>query len=283
MRIFLISATGLLGSKLYKSLVERGFDVMGTSRRGVEGLVRFDLERPDVDVIRAFNPDAIVISGAYTDVDGCEVDRMRCLLVNCLGVGEISKKFSSHIVYISTDYVFSGDRGWYSERDLPRPVQWYGVTKLCGEYAVMSSARRWTVFRPSTLFGAGGQKENFGMFVVRSLLKGISIKAFDDMFSTPTLANNLVEAVIEAIERELVGLYHFAGRDRVSRYEWALAIARLLGKESLVQRGSMSEARWSAQRPRDSSLSSQLADSVFKTSRLSLEESVYRFVRDLGL
>ena len=278
-RVVLISATGLLGSKLFSLLSSRGFDVVGTSS-GDGRFISFDLSEPDVGRLRSLKPDVVVISGAYTDVDGCEVDRMSCFKVNCYGVQAVASNVDAHLIYVSTDYVFSGERSFWVERDGPRPLQWYGVTKLCGEHAVMAYARRWTVLRPSTLFGYGGRKVNFGMFVARELTAGRVVKAFVDLYSTPTLADNLAEAVAEVVEREITGLFHFSGTARASRYQWALEVARRLGREELVVPAVSSEARWVAKRPKDSSLGSLHVDVVFKTRRLDLSEAVEKFVSE---
>ncbi|MEM1637915.1 MAG: SDR family oxidoreductase [Pyrobaculum sp.] len=280
MRVALITATGLLGSRLYRLLSARGFDVVPFSHSSGP-YRRFDLESPDVDVLKSFRPDAVVISAAYTDVDRCEEEPARCLAVNCLGVAAVAKALpGAHVVYISTDYVFSGDRGMYAESDLPSPVQWYGVSKLCGERAAAAYASKWTVLRPSTLFGVGGSKLNFAMWAAGELSAGRKIRAYTDLYSSPTLADSLAEAVAEALERGVYGLFHFAGADRASRYQWALAIAKRLGAEGLVEPSSSAAASWRAKRPRDSSLSVEKARGVFKTRPLALDEAIDKFVEE---
>ena len=278
-RVVLISATGLLGSKLFSLLSSRGFDVVGTSS-GDKRFISFDLSEPDVGRLRSLKPDVVIISGAYTDVDGCEVDRLSCFKVNCYGVQAVASNVDAHLIYVSTDYVFSGEGSLWVETDVPRPLQWYGVTKLCGEHAVTAYARKWTVLRPSTLFGYGGKKVNFGMFVARELMAGRVVRGFVDLYSTPTLADNLAEAVAEVIEGGITGLFHFSGVTRVSRYQWALEIARQLGREELVTPAVSSEARWVAKRPKDSSLGSLHAELMFKTRRLNLGEAVEKFVSE---
>lgn len=286
MRILLITATGQLGSRLYEALLGAGFSVVpGYHSRPVEGGVRVDLSEPETvaAAISAAKPDVVVVSAAMTDVDGCERGRDTCMHVNCLGPAVAAAK-SPWTIYISTDYVFDGERGWYVEEDRPRPIQWYGISKLCGEYAVTGYSARWTIIRPSTLFGLGGSgKPSFAEWVLRQVLEGREVRAFADLYSTPTYVESLAQLIVEVLERGVTGLWHWAGTDRVSRYEWALLIARRLGREDLVKPASTSEALWAARRPRDSSLSIERARRFFKTRPMGLSEAVDDMLRRAGL
>lgn len=282
MRVLLITATGLLGGKLLPLLASRGFDVVPAHHSApVPGGVAVDLADPAsvASAVRSSGADAVVLSAAYTDVDKCEEEREACLKVNCLGPAAAAEA-APWLIYISTDYVFDGSRGGYSESDQPSPIQWYGLSKLCGERAAAAYARRWTILRPSTLFGLGGSKLNFAMWALRELSAGRPVRAFTDVYSSPTLADSLAEAVAEALERGIEGLWHFAGATRASRYEWAAAVAERLGLRHMVQPAASASAAWRARRPKDSSLSTARASARFKTKPLPLEEAAARFVEE---
>ena len=171
-----------------------------------------------------------------------------------------------YLVYISTDYVFDGERGFYSEDDVPNPVNYYGLTKLLGEVAVSSSLPdNSLIVRVSGLYGYSPTgKRNFGITALEKMLKNEEVKAFTDQYLSPTYVPFLAEKLLRLVERgsEINGVVHVAG-ERVSRYEFALLLARILGRDQeLVKPTSMEELRLPARRPRDSSLDTSRAQAL---------------------
>ena len=160
------------------------------------------------------------------------------------------------VVYISTDYVFDGEKGRYLEEDQPNPVNYYGQTKLTGEEHVKKLCERYVIMRTSVLYGTHPTKLNFATWTVTSLLEKRPLAIVEDHFNSPTLASNLARAALEIVEKELWGVYHAAGTERISRYGFALKIAEVFNLDvSLVKPIRMSELKtWTAKRPKDSSL-----------------------------
>ncbi|MEZ0394093.1 MAG: dTDP-4-dehydrorhamnose reductase [Desulfurococcaceae archaeon] len=272
--MFVTGATGLLGFSLVEELVARGYKVYATHHRagplgmGDVSWIYVDLGDPDtiIAAVREASPDVVVHAAAYTDVDGCELNKEQAYRINyeaTRAVAAAAQREGSGLIYISTDYVFDGLRGMYREGDVPNPVNYYGLTKLLGEVAVASSLpNRSLIVRVSGLYGYSPTgKKNFGMAALERLMKGEPVNAFHDQYLSPTYTYHLAKSIAKAIEKGLTGLVHVAG-DRASRYEFALMLAEALGADrSLVNAVSLESARLPARRPRDSSLDTALARS----------------------
>ena len=258
-------ASGLVGQHVAQLLHEKGFTVYGTYRTEKASLditwVRACLENLEeiLEVLNRARPDIVVHCAAVTDVDYCEENREHAYRINVLATVTIAKycsKNGTYLIYISTDYVFDGKRGRYIETDIPNPVNYYGLTKLLGETAVLAVEHS-LVVRTSNVFGLSLRgKKTFPIYVIEKLLRNEHVFAIVDMYNSPTYAPALAEAIYLAIEKGLVGILHFAG-ERTSRYELAIKIAELLNKpKTLVRPVSGNDVRFRAPRPRDSSLES---------------------------
>ncbi len=292
MRVLVTGGSGLLGYWVSRVFAERGFQVYSTFHEkkppAVEGVewIRVDLEEPGLvaSAISSSRPDVVVHTAAYTDVDGCEVNRERAYRVNVEGTRAIARLCRSkgfRLIYISTDYVFDGSRGLYSEGDAPNPINYYGLTKLLGEEAVLSACDGSAVVRVSGLYGYSPTgKRNFGFNVYEALSKGSEVRAFSDQYLSPTYVVELARSLERLVGVDFSGVIHIAG-ERMSRYEFALLVARAGGfSEELVKPASLREARLVARRPADSSLDTGRA----KALGLSIpptSECVGMFVSDM--
>lgn len=279
MEVVVTGAGGLLGWWVARVLAERGYRVYGVYRErggGLEGVewVRADLEAGVPEVVR--RADVVIHAAAYTDVDGCEVDRARAYRANFLATLAVARA-ARRVVYISTDYVFDGERGMYREEDVPNPVNYYGLSKLLGEGPVL--ARGGVVVRVSGLFGVSPHgKRNFGVEALLRLRRGEEVRAFVDQRLSPTYVPFLAERLADLLERDVEGVLHIAG-EPATRFEFAVALAEALGVDrGLVKPARLSEARLVARRPRDSSLDTSRAASM-GLSLPPLREALRHFVK----
>lgn len=279
MKIFITGGSGLLGSKLAEIALEMGYEVYsGYSSHQPEfgEKVKFDLANAEsvVKVIDEIKPNVIIHSAALTDVDKCEIEKELAYKVNVEGtkvVAEMARKVGAFMVYISTDYVFDGSRGMYREEDETNPINYYGYTKLLGEKNCYCIARTCVIYGSKPASG----KVNFALWVLKNLEDGKEVRVVTDQFVTPTLNTNLAEMVLEAAEKELKGVFHLAGATRVSRFEFALEIARTFGlDENLIKPAKMSEMKWIAKRPKDSSLDVSKAKKNFRKQPIELEKAL---------
>lgn len=268
MKVLVTGGTGLLGYNVVEAMYGKGFKVYAThwSRKphGIGGVEWIQLNLEEVDsvasVVNSVKPDIVVHTAAYTDVDGCEVNREKAYKTNFLATKALAKALSKvrgFLIYISTDYVFDGEKGMYKEGDIPNPVNFYGFTKLLGEVAVQTILEedKYLVIRVSGLYGYSPTgKKNFGVQALEKLLRHETVNAFYDQYLSPTYTYFLAEKIIKALERGVSGVIHLAG-ERMSRYEFALALAEAVGTDkSIVRAVSIKDARLAAKRPKDSSL-----------------------------
>ncbi len=270
MRVLVTGGTGLLGYWVVRALKSRGFDVYASyherppAQVGV-GRFRLDLENLNsiADVVRGIKPDVVVHTAAYTDVDGCEVNKEKAYRVNYLATKALVKACwdAELFMYISTDYVFDGARGMYREDDTPAPVNYYGLTKLLGEVVVGSMVPdAGCVIRVSGLYGYSPTgRRNFGLIVLEKLVRGESVEAFTNQWLSPTYVKFLAEELVKVVEARITGIIHLVG-ERLSRYEFATMLAKALGVGGdLVKPKRMEDAKLIAPRPRDSSLDASKA------------------------
>jgi dTDP-4-dehydrorhamnose reductase len=280
-KILLTGAAGFLGRRLLSLLLERGFDVVAVFHRRVVEVQhpRLSVVVGDLAEVEIPRADLAVHAAAATDVDACEVDRASCWRSNVVATRRVASRLPT--IYISTDYVFPGDRGLYREDDLPGPVNFYGLTKLLGEEAVL--ARGGWVVRTSGVYGVAGGKKSFPEAVVERLGRGEPVAAVVDQWYSPTYAGHLAEAVAELLEMgERPQVLHVAG-PRLSRLEFALAVAEAFRlPKDLVKPAYMAEMRWAARRPRDSSLDASTARRLLKVPFWDLSAALERFKEEFA-
>jgi dTDP-4-dehydrorhamnose reductase len=234
-----------------------------------------------LSIFRKLRPNAVIHAAAETNVDKCETQKERALNVNVKGtqnVAEACDEVGAKLVHISTDYVFDGEKGHYKEEDKPNPISYYGLTKLEGERQVVAHCRNYVILRTSVLYGWHPWKQNFATLVISQLRQNKEISVVEDHYNTPTLADNLAEMILQALQRDLKGLYHASGSERISRYEFAKKIAESFQLDSnLIQSAKMSQlAAWIAKRPRDSSLSTDKIRKQLRTRSLNITEGLDR-------
>lgn len=280
-RILVTGSSGLLGSKLVVA-AKGNYETIPTysTKSLFPNSIRMDITDKNevLRIIGKFKPDVVIHAAAETDVDKCEVDKERAWKVNAEGtknVAEACTEVDAKPIYVSTDYVFEGEKGLYDEEDIPKPINHYGITKLEGEKH-LAKVEGHLIVRASVLYGWHPWKKNFATWVLDSLRQKKQIKIVDDHYNSPTLADNLAELLLDAVEKDPTGLYHTAGRERISRFEFALQIARMFGLDSeLVKPIRMAELKdWVARRPRDSSLRVEKIQRELKTKLLDVSEGL---------
>ena len=245
-KILITGAEGQLGKALQISLSDK-FKLLPTSRKPTQKAIKNrNVHKLDITVkediaavIASFNPDIIINCAAYTDVDGSEKDKDLAHKVNVSGLQnliQLSEK-ETFFIQISSDYVFDGNNGPYTEDDHTFPVNYYGKTKLEAENMLRGMRRRFLIFRPNVLYGEDiFSKGNFFAWVYKSLLNGKSISVVTDQISNPVYVQNFVNAIFKCIIMNCEGIYHFGSDDYISRYEFARNIAQIFNFElSLVE------------------------------------------------
>jgi dTDP-4-dehydrorhamnose reductase len=295
LKLLITGASGLYGSKLAKLALDSGIEVYSSDIQGLSiygNFVKLDIVgKAQVDeAFHTIKPDVVVHAASLTDVDKCEMNKEIAWRVNVEGtknIVEASQKAGSFLIYISTDYVFSGEKGYYVESDSPEPINYYGLTKLEAETVVMQSMPEADFFigRPSVIYGStpAAGKVNFALWLIEALRKGDRVKIITDQWNTPTLNTNLAEMTLEVIERRLTGVYHTCGATRVSRFEFAIKIADVFDLDkSLIDKVTSTQFILPAKRPMDSSLDTSLAQRNLNCKPLPLDKALERLKEELS-
>jgi dTDP-4-dehydrorhamnose reductase len=261
MKVLVTGAGGLLGSKIVELAKDYTVYKTHASHPLFQDSIKMDVtnEKEVKQVFSQIMPNVVVHTAAETNVDKCEDRREHAWKINADGtriLAEACNKANAKMVYVSTDYVFDGEKGLYTEEDQPNPINYYGLTKLMGERNVEKLCETFAILRTSVLYGTHPEKPNFVKWVIATLAQGKPLTVVEDHYNSPTLADNLAEAVIEAVESRVRGVYHAAGSERISRYDLALKAAETFNFDAaLVRPIRMSELKaWTAKRPKDSSL-----------------------------
>lgn len=265
-KVLVIGANGLLGQKIVETFLD-DFEVHGIGRKNKPSLEfdKFNYTVCDItnreqilELVRTFEPHFIVNSAAYTNVDGCEDEKEDCWKINVVGVENLAntaKRFGIHVVHISTDYVFDGVEGNYDEESRPKPLGYYGRTKLAAENALISSGIDCAIVRTMILFGMGiDLNHNFVTWIIEKLTNGESIKIVDDQFGHPTLVDDLAKAILKIVDLKKTGIYNIAGSECISRFELAQKIAKVFDLNSaLIHSIKTKDLNQKAPRPLNSS------------------------------
>jgi dTDP-4-dehydrorhamnose reductase len=263
--ILVTGASGLLGASLVSLAQKQGREVIGLYRRHpvhIKGakLLAADLtDRAETGrLFEKLRPSTVVHCAAATDVDWCEDHADEVYRINVIVPAEIAaicSRRNTRLLHVSTDSVFDGGRGNYTETDAPGPVNVYARTKLQGEREVLRENPAALIARVN-LYGWNAQnKQSLAEWVLKQLALGNPVPGFSDVAFCPILADDVAEVILALLDRNLAGLYHVVGPEAVSKYEFARRVALTFGFDpKQVVPARVTDARLKAQRPRDTSL-----------------------------
>lgn len=179
----------------------------------------------------SIRPEYIINTAAMTNVDACEEKKQEAWFANATFVEQLSRIaliIEAHFIHFSTDYVFDGRKGPYVESDQPRPISYYGKSKLAGENAVIHSHAFNTVIRTNVVYGfTNSDQQDFVKWVLNNADASKKMTIVDDQYSNPTLTDDLALAVKRIIEKKRSGIYHIGGNTQCSRLEFAMEIAKI--------------------------------------------------------
>ncbi|MDE1844369.1 MAG: dTDP-4-dehydrorhamnose reductase [Thaumarchaeota archaeon] len=290
MKFLVTGSAGLVGSQVVKDLVKSQNQVYSCyhDAKPLDGIpVKLDLVNNEsmTKVVEEVKPDVMIHLAAMTNVDLCEKEKDLALQINAKATEVLSKQAAKHgsfFLYVSTDYVFDGEKGMKIESDTPNPVDYYGYSKYQGELAVQDMASNWCIARTSTPFGIHGTKKSFPSFVIENLQSKKEISVVTDQFTSPTFVPNLSQMLIEISTRQILGTIHLAGATRISRYDMAVLVAKKLGLDtSLLKQSSIKDMNWVAKRPRDSSLDVSRATQLLNEKPMPVEQGLDRFIQEI--
>ncbi len=285
-RILILGSTGLIGKKLFSVInlenkvfptfnskpIPNWFQVDVNSHSSLEKI--FSLSKPDI---------VINLSAVYKNLEFCERNKDLVMSVNGLSVkniSNISNQYNSFLIHFSSDYVFDGKKGNYTENDKPDPINYFGKTKLTGEENVQKYANNFCIIRTSMVYGVHDDFATLPDWILEQFKKNSPLNLIHDQFMTPTYLENLSDMVLDVIEKKFTGIIHLAGPSRMSRFQFAEKLMFKLNEIHDLVKVSRSVFDKNNSRPRDSSLNTDLAAKILSHKPEKFELSLEKYLKE---
>jgi len=242
-KILITGSNGLLGQKLVYALIKRNDVQVIATALGPNRLLKQDgytYESLDItnkeqvnSIVSKYQPNVIINTAAMTNVDACETKKEEAWLLNVTAVENIvtaieSLNPSTHLIHLSTDFIFDGEKGSeYTETDVPNPLSYYALTKLEAEKVIEKSTIKWAIARTIIVFGIvdSMSRSNIVLWAKEALTKGQKINVVDDQFRSPTLAEDLADGCILIADKGATGIFNLAGPATFSVLELVYKVA----------------------------------------------------------
>ena len=276
MKVLVTGCHGQLGSELVRQLTAQQTEVIGVDRED------FDITSRDAvhEALTKIRPDVIIHCAAYTAVDRAETEPALCCQINAegtLNMARAAQELGAKLVYISTDYVFTGDGDTpFEVNSRPGPLSVYGQSKLQGEIAVQELLTRYFIVRTSWVFGEG---KNFVRTMLRLGADRQEITVVDDQVGSPTWTRDLASLICMMIRSDRYGVYHATNEGFCSWCEFAQAIMRLAGLSCEVKPIHTADYHQSlARRPLNSRLSKASLDAAGFPRLPGWEDALARYL-----
>lgn len=292
MKILVTGSSGFLAENIMKQAADGRHTALGVSVSPlVKGVTTSKGELHGQEklrgIIKNYRPDTIIHCAAYTDVDGCEQDPDYAYLSNIAltqTLAQISAEISSFFIYISTDSVFDGHSGDYTEQDSVNPRNIYASTKYQGEREALATGGSVHIARVN-FYGCSSRKKHLTDWILSNIDAGNTITGYRNVIFSPLYVEDLACYLLFVAEQKLSGVYHYASLDAISKYEFAAHIAQtLVGSDECIIEGDYVHAEGKARRPLNTSLDSSKLQEVMQSENASLvvptiKDSLSRFLR----
>ena len=265
-KIIVTGSNGLLGQKVTAlSIQDPEIELIATSvgpnRHNLkDGYTYEELDVLDLDrlneLVERYRPDSIIHTAAMTNVDACEAERAKCYALNVQSVKnliDVCQIRDIQLIHLSTDFIFDGENGPYTEEAEPNPLSYYGETKLESELILKKSSCRWAILRTIIVYGIVNDmsRSNIVLWAKGALEKGESIHVVNDQWRMPTLAEDLAACCLLAVKKNASGVFNASGKDLMSILEIVERVADHYGlNKSLIKAISAESLNQVAKRPK---------------------------------
>ena len=298
LKVVITGSNGLLGQNVLSLLLKEKerYSVFGFSR-GVNRSGRTDFEYVDIDITNQKHlrekllfiaPHFIINTAAMTNVDACENNRDACFDLNVNAVAyliAICSEINAHLIHLSTDFIFDGEKGNYTEDDLPNPLSYYGETKLASENLLQKSHIEYTILRTILVYGLVHKmsRSNIVLWLRESLEQGKEITIVDDQFRTPTYVEDLALACKLSMDKKATGIFNISSSQLLSVYEIAQQVARTFNLESaLIKPIATATLNQTAPRPPKTGFDLSKTNQILGLYPKTFKEDLQRFKNSLS-
>jgi dTDP-4-dehydrorhamnose reductase len=275
-KILITGSSGFLGTYLlryapvqYKLIAQYRNNLPKVPSKTIEYL-NLDLTSQNWNVLEKMHPDVIIHTAAMASIDQCESQQEEARAINftsTLRLAGIAAAKNVRLIFLSSDVIFDGRKGQYSESDQPLPLNVYARTKVDAEKEILKRHKNTVVVRPGIFYGqALNTHPSYTEIMLNNLHDGKQVYAFSDQYRTPIYVKDLANALWELVDHSHCGILHIGGPQKLSRLELGTILCEVFSlDENLLVSILSSEARLAAPRPLDCSLDSSLAASILKT------------------
>lgn len=254
-KVVITGASGFLGTKLHNGLQEN-YSIVGTYNNNSQpGLRRLDITNPE-EVMLLMNmekPNIVIHTVALADPDICETNREKAKQIDVDGVKNIveaCRSIGATLIYISTVYIFDGEKGNYQESDVANPVNYYGETKQEAEQLV-KTLPEYIILRFDLLYGYNG--DNLPNGFMGKIMKGNKLPVNAEQKRQPLLIDDVVWAIDLLLKQHQTGVFHLAGPDNLTKYELGQRLEAILDRDTSCLVPIAGEKQ-TARRPSDASV-----------------------------
>ncbi|MEM7738956.1 MAG: dTDP-4-dehydrorhamnose reductase [Deinococcota bacterium] len=281
MKVAVLAGQGQLGSDVVQVLTNAGHDVHSLGR-DVDILDEDGLQ----EAFRRLKPNVVINCAAYTKVDDCEDQTLHAFHVNAVGalnVARATAEQDAHLIHISTDYVFDGQQGQYSEHDVPNPINVYGSSKWAGENLVHQVDGKCAVVRVSSVYGKAGNGGRGGNFIETILKRAQDtgkLNVVDDIYMSPTYTRDAAAALGVLLEQGFTGLTHLSSFERITWYDFAKAAVEMTSVQASVTPVPASTYPTKATRPQDSSLMTKVLPDDAKANMQPWQDALRAYLTE---
>ncbi|MGN7784966.1 SDR family oxidoreductase [Niabella sp. 22666] len=290
MKVFVTGANGFVGSYVVARLLANGHEVFASSRTGDLSafnanknyrFIQVDFSDPFSlhDAFEFVQPDVVVHSGAMSKPDDCELKQPDAFDTNVFGTVQLllnAEAYKSFFIYLSTDFIFDGEKGMYKEEDKPAPVSYYGKTKMDAEEAVMEYQHGWAIARTSFVYGKPLYgRGNFITMIAEKIKTRQPFNVVNDQLRTPTYVTDLANGIAAIVEGRREGVFNIAGKDVLTPFEMAQRVVAYLGiSDHLISPVTKDEFKELAQRPLKGGLDIRKAIAELQYLPVSFDEGL---------
>jgi len=276
----LIIGKGFLGGTIFSTCQNAGIHVLGTHYNKSTPIIDITNIHSIEKVVNQFRPDLIINCAALTNLDQIESNPERAYAINAHGtknIAEVSRQNKIKMIHISTDSVFDGKKGMYSEDDIRNPINEYAKSKKMGEDFVKEKLDTYIIIR-TNFYGYNSEGKFLFNWILKKIKEKQEITGFSDIIFNPLEIRNLSDMIKELAYKDFNGVIHLSSNEIFSKYEFIIKIAKMLNFDMRsIIKGSIKNANFTSTRPLNTSLSNQLAKKILKTQPLSLKNWLENF------
>ncbi len=284
--VMVIGGTGLVGNALLRAWSAQGAQVAAATYHSHASGGFLQLDMRDLGKVRALlsahRPTVVAVPAANPYVDYCELHPEETRRVNVEGtlhVAQVCRELGARMIFYSSDYVFDGVKGHYTEEDVPCPINEYGRQKSETERGVLAADPRNLVIRTAGAYGWQWELKNFVLQVRKNLSEGKPMRVAGDVRYNPTYVENLAEITVALIEAGASGIFHVVGATEIARAEFAQRAARAFGLDAaLIQTVPVGEFKSPTARPKQSSLRTDKVRQVVPIAPIGVDEGLKRML-----